>query len=110
MQSGKERRLFALDGSAPGNAKPKIIDASKPKAKSHMDRGVKSIQAITGIVTDTLNTVMVAGTLEGKLYVRHGREMILISSSSISIPQSFWLRYNYLLRLRPWICSGAADC
>ncbi|ODO10103.1 hypothetical protein I350_02331 [Cryptococcus amylolentus CBS 6273] len=73
MQSGKERKAFALSGAAPGNTKPKIIaqskNGTKPKAVKAKDaKGSKSIKAITGLVTDALNTVVVAGTLEGKLY------------------------------------------
>ena len=70
MQSGKERRAFALIGPAPGNAKPKIVSASK-NAKPRETPKVKSMQAITGLVTDALNTTVVASTLEGKLYVSH---------------------------------------
>lgn len=67
MQSGKERKSFALSGPAPGNSKHKIIAASKPKkAKAREPR--KTIQAITGLVTDALNTTVIASTLEGKLY------------------------------------------
>lgn len=69
MQSGKERKSFSLTGPAPGNSKPKIIAASKPKPKAKVERA-KSILAITGLATDALNTTVVASTLEGKLYVR----------------------------------------
>lgn len=68
MQSGKERRSFALTGPAPGNSKPKIISASKV-AKPKEASKTKSMQAITGLVTDSLNNTVVASTLEGKLYV-----------------------------------------
>jgi len=77
MQSGKERRSFALSGVAPVS-KAKIIgsskfakpqDAEKAKAKAP----IRSTKAITGLVTDALNTVVVASTLEGKLYVGTGR-------------------------------------
>ncbi|WVQ82957.1 hypothetical protein IAT38_005093 [Cryptococcus sp. DSM 104549] len=75
MQSGKERKSFSLTGPAPGNTKPKIIAQSKAAAKSKAAAAAakagklnKSIQAITGLVTDALNTVVVASTLEGKLY------------------------------------------
>jgi hypothetical protein len=71
MQSGKERRSFSLTGPPPGDSKPKIIAAAngKGKAKSKKLLAEKSIQAITGLATDTLNNVVVASTLEGKLYV-----------------------------------------
>jgi U3 small nucleolar RNA-associated protein 21 len=69
MQSGKERKSFSLTGPAPGNSKPKIIAASKPKPRAKVER-VKSVMAITGLATDALNTTVVASTLEGKLYVR----------------------------------------
>jgi U3 small nucleolar RNA-associated protein 21 len=65
MQSGKERKAFALSGAALGNSKPKII-ASKKKTKK---TAKKSIEAITGLATDALNTTVIASTLEGKLYV-----------------------------------------
>ncbi|RSH91126.1 hypothetical protein EHS25_010302 [Saitozyma podzolica] len=67
MQSGKERKSFSLTGPAPGNSKPKIIAASKPKPRAKVERA-KSIMAITGLATDALNTTVVASTLEGKLY------------------------------------------
>jgi len=71
MQSGKERRSFSLTGPPPGDSKPKIIAAAsgKGKTKSKKLLAEKSIQAITGLATDTLNNVVVASTLEGKLYV-----------------------------------------
>jgi U3 small nucleolar RNA-associated protein 21 len=71
MQSGKERRSFSLTGPPPGDSKPKIIAAAngKGKAKAKKLLAEKSIQAITGLATDTLNNVAVASTLEGKLYV-----------------------------------------
>jgi U3 small nucleolar RNA-associated protein 21 len=69
MQSGRERRSFALDGPPPGDTRPKIISASKNKSKAKAKAPVKSMQAITGVVTDVLNTMVVASTLEGKLYV-----------------------------------------
>jgi U3 small nucleolar RNA-associated protein 21 len=68
MQSGKERKSFALTGPPSGDSKPKIIAASKPKSKAKVEKA-KSVQAITGLVTDALNTTVVACTLEGKLYV-----------------------------------------
>lgn len=101
MQSGKERRTFSLNGPAPGDSKPKIIATSKGKGlgkgKGSKKLAVeKSIQAITGLATDTLNNVVVASTLEGKVYVsgfpRFSRrihlcteECRLILSSSTSI-------------------------
>ncbi|KAK4684110.1 U3 small nucleolar RNA-associated protein 21, partial [Tremellales sp. Uapishka_1] len=66
MQSGKERKSFALTGPAPGNTKPRIIAASKARTKSKPAQ--KVAQAITGIATDALNTLVIASTLEGKLY------------------------------------------
>jgi U3 small nucleolar RNA-associated protein 21 len=68
MQSGKERKSFALSGPAPGNTKPKIITNTKPKKGKAKDVK-KSIEAITGIASDVLNTAVIASTLEGKLYV-----------------------------------------
>lgn len=68
MQSGKERKSYALTGPAPGDSKPKIIAASKPKKSKTKPIIKKSIEAITGIVTDSLNSTVVASTLEGKLY------------------------------------------
>lgn len=74
MQSGKERRSFALNGAAPGDSKAKIIGASKFAKPQDADKAkakapIRSTKAITGLVTDALNTVVVASTLEGKLYV-----------------------------------------
>lgn len=74
MQSGKERKSFALTGAAPGDSKPKIIPQSKGMVKAkggklERAKGSKSVQAITGLATDALNTMVIAGTLEGKLYV-----------------------------------------
>lgn len=103
MQSGKERRTFSLTGPAPGDSKPKIMAQAngKVKAKTKKLAVEKSIQAITGLATDTLNNVVVASTLEGKLYVRlfppcsrfllmEVLELELIkSSSSISIRPSY---------------------
>lgn len=74
MQSGKERRSFALSGAVAGDTKPKNVgtskfakpqDAEKVKAKAP----VRSIKAITGLVTDASNTMVIASTLEGKIYV-----------------------------------------
>lgn len=67
MQSGKERKSFALSGPAPGDSKPKIIQQSKPK-KAVVKTIKKSIDAVVGLATDALNTTVIAGTLEGKLY------------------------------------------
>ncbi|KAL1412861.1 rRNA-processing protein utp21 [Vanrija albida] len=67
MQSGKERKSFALSGPAPGDSKPKIIQQSKPK-KSKTKTVQKTIEAVVGLATDALNTTVIAGTLEGKLY------------------------------------------
>ncbi|KAK8858577.1 hypothetical protein IAR55_002806 [Kwoniella newhampshirensis] len=72
MQSGKERKSFSLTGPAPGASKPAIIAQSKTaKAKAVQTKATKaqkSTQAVTGLVTDALNTLVVASTLEGKLY------------------------------------------
>lgn len=68
MQSGKERKSYALTGPAPGDSKPKIIAASKPKKTKTKPVVQKSIQAITGLAVDALNSTVVASTLEGKLY------------------------------------------
>ncbi len=67
MQSGKERRSFALSGAVAGDSKPKIIAQTKPKKKTVKEE--KVIQAVTGLVTDALNTRVIASTLEGRLYV-----------------------------------------
>lgn len=67
MQSGKERKSFALSGPAPGNSKPKIIANTKPNKKTKAVK--KTIESITGLVSDALNTTVIASTLEGKLYV-----------------------------------------
>ncbi len=69
MQSGKERKSFRLTGPPPGDTKSKIIASSKSK-KAKVSAVKKNIQAITGLVTDALNTTVIASTLEGKLYVR----------------------------------------
>lgn len=75
MQSGKERRSFSLTGPPPGDSKPKIIAQANGKAKSKAKKlaAEKSIQAVTGLATDTLNNIVVASTLEGKLYVSERR-------------------------------------
>ena len=52
-----------------GDAKPGMIAASKGKAKEKTKAPAKSIQAITGLATDALNTTVMASTLEGKIYV-----------------------------------------
>jgi U3 small nucleolar RNA-associated protein 21 len=69
MQSGKDRKSFSLTGVAPGDTKSRIIAASKPK-KTKIQPARNSKQAVTGLATDALNTMVVASTLEGKLYVR----------------------------------------
>ncbi|OCF33495.1 U3 small nucleolar RNA-associated protein 21 [Kwoniella heveanensis BCC8398] len=50
LQSGKERRSFSMTAKADG------------------EKSKKSIQAVTGLVTDALNRTVVASTLEGKIY------------------------------------------
>lgn len=99
MQSGRERRSFALTGSPPGDTKSKIIATSKTgKAKEKAKAPVRSMQAITGLVTDALNTTVIASTLEGKLYVsifcRRSGAIDAHDSSSTSTPQSFCTRCN----------------
>ena len=69
MQSGQERRSFSLTGPAPGDSKAPIIAQSKGKAKSKAKAPVKSFHAITGLATDALNTMVIAATLEGIIYV-----------------------------------------
>lgn len=70
MQSGKERKRFALSGEILGDSKPGIIAKARPKTKRAAEKEkVKSVKAVTGLATDTLNTTVVASTLEGKLYV-----------------------------------------
>lgn len=66
MQSGKERKSFALTGVAPGDSKPKVMTQAKSKRSKKVAK--KTIEAITGLVTDALNTTVIASTLEGKLY------------------------------------------
>ena len=66
MQSGRERKSFSLHGAPPGDSKPKIIAGKKPKKPKNVE---KTIQAVTGVATDALNTTVIASTLEGKLYV-----------------------------------------
>ncbi|ORY24304.1 putative WD-repeat protein [Naematelia encephala] len=67
MQSGKERRSFSLNGPAPGDSKSSNIARANGQAKKA--KVVKKvIQAITGLATDSLNTTVVASTLEGKIY------------------------------------------
>ncbi|ORX40070.1 putative WD-repeat protein [Kockovaella imperatae] len=68
MQSGKERRSFGLTGEPRGDTRPGIIASAKGKAKEKARAPVRSIQAVTGIATDALNTTVIASTLEGKLY------------------------------------------
>jgi len=69
MQSGKERKSFALQGPAPGNSKPKIIAATAKTKKGKTKAVTKTMEAITGLATDALNTTVIASSLEGKLYV-----------------------------------------
>jgi U3 small nucleolar RNA-associated protein 21 len=70
MQSGRERRSFALSGAAPGDTKPENMLRANGKAKAKAKATVRSMQAITGLAVDALNTTLIASTLEGKLYVR----------------------------------------
>jgi hypothetical protein len=107
MQSGKERRSFSLTGPPPGDSKPKIIAAAngKGKAKAKKLLAEKSIQAITGLATDTLNNVVVASTLEGNLYVSLSTlstKREADSSSSISIRPRCWLSCHLSRRSRQW--------
>jgi U3 small nucleolar RNA-associated protein 21 len=114
MQSGKERKSFALTGPAPGNTKPKIITNSKPK-KAKAKQLKKSIEAITGLATDNLNTMVVAGTLEGKLYVSCGHATgstrpTDISSSLTSIPPSWCTPWSLTALSLLSTCSVTAAC
>ena len=69
MQSGKERKSFSLTGSPSRDHKPRMIAKSKSKM-TKIQPVKKTTQAITGLVTDALNTTVVASTLDGKLNVR----------------------------------------
>ncbi|WWC70746.1 uncharacterized protein I206_104697 [Kwoniella pini CBS 10737] len=89
MQSGKERRSFSLSGSAPGDSKPKIIAQSKTaKAKATQQQAAegvkKTLEAITGLVSDALNRIVVASTLEGKLYFFDFHTTQLLHSAQLS--------------------------
>ena len=66
MQSGKERRRFALSGEIMGDSKPKNV-AEKQKKKKGALPPVKT--PITGLEADGLNTTLVASTIDGNLYV-----------------------------------------
>lgn len=117
MQSGKERRTFSLTGPPPGDSKPKIIAQAngKAKAKAKKVASEKSIQAVTGLATDTLNNVVVASTLEGKLYVRSflqkRRRRANINSSSTSILPRNWRNCNSTRpSLRSSYIAIAASC
>jgi len=111
MQSGKERRSFALSGAAPGDSKAKIISASKFAKPQDADKvkakaPIRSTKAITGLVTDALNTVVVASTLEGKLYVSARRQQgrLAINCSSLtSTTRNCCTRCSFRLQLRRWI-------
>jgi len=124
MQSGKERRSFSLTGPPPGDTKPGIIASAagkaKSKAKAKKLAAEKSIQAVTGIVTDSLNTVVVISTLEGKLYVsvplfppglsaRVGEEKADVSSST-SIQQNYCTSLRFPRRSLLWSYIVIADC
>lgn len=78
MQSGKERKSFSLTGPAPGNSKPKITAQGKAKKPKQVKQ---VIQAITGLATDSLNTLVIASTLEGKLYVRRVHHYLIAGSN-----------------------------
>ncbi|WWD04860.1 hypothetical protein V865_002931 [Kwoniella europaea PYCC6329] len=106
MQSGKERRSFSLSGPAPGDSKPKIIAQSqtaKSKAVKQSVNGTasKTLEAITGIVSDALNRVVVASTLEGKLYFFdfHTTQLIHTAQLSTSITSMSLHRDSGLLSL-----------
>ena len=66
MQSGKERRRFALSGELLGDSKPKIMGEKQKKKK--VARPPVTLP-ITGIEADSLNTTLVASTIDGSLYV-----------------------------------------
>jgi U3 small nucleolar RNA-associated protein 21 len=59
MQSGQERKTFYLNG------------APAPKAKGNKGRSKTLVprQTITGLVTDSLNRILIASTLDGVLHV-----------------------------------------
>lgn len=68
MQSGRERKSFNLTGSiAGGDTHAKIINKTKPSTKVKAPKRLS--HAVTGLATDALNTLMIASTLEGSLYV-----------------------------------------
>lgn len=120
MQSGKERRSFSLTGPPPGDSKPKIIAQANGKAKTKTKKlaAEKSIQAVTGLATDTLNNLVVASTLEGKLYVSRVARCLLSTyrhsdraSFSTSTPPSNWHNCNSTLPSPLSSCTAiAASC
>lgn len=55
LESGKQRRVFSLDG------------------KTSKKRTAKSRKSISGVALDSLNKTLVAATLDGSLYVRRSR-------------------------------------
>ncbi|EIW66765.1 hypothetical protein TREMEDRAFT_45592 [Tremella mesenterica DSM 1558] len=61
MQSGKHRRTYHLNGLL-GTGTSKVT--KKSKGETLRQQGA----AITGLATDALNTVVVASTIEGKIY------------------------------------------
>ena len=67
MQSGKERRRFALSGEVMGDSKPKIMEGKQKKRKGALP---PVTTPITGIEADSLNTTLVVTTIDGTLYVR----------------------------------------
>lgn len=67
MQSGKDRRSFSLTGPAPGDTKASDTQR-RPKKQVNGAGAKRSLQAITGLVADTLNTMVIASTLQGGLY------------------------------------------
>lgn len=66
MQSGKERRRFALSGEVLGDSKPKIMSTASKKKKGGPP---PVVAAVTGLEADSLNTSLVASTINGDLYV-----------------------------------------
>ena len=87
MQSGRERKSFNLTGSvAGGDTHAKIINKTKPSTKTKAPKRLS--HAVTGLATDALNTLLIASTLEGSLYVSAPRTST-DSSSSTSTQQRY---------------------
>lgn len=101
MQSGKERRNFSLSGQVLGDVKIQNNGVRKKSVK--LQKQEKTIRAVTGLATDTLNTRVVASTLEGVLYVSSNLPFVvnipdLHLSSSIFTIQNCSQHYPFPLQ------------